>query len=122
MNFARSILHRHVLMILAAAEPIGAREELLQRALQFGRKRPATNHLAGALAYLSDARLIDRDIDALHAPIARLTEKGAAAIASSRDRRLTFRPFAESPASTTTTRAGRDRTRGRRALTWPKRS
>ncbi len=77
MNRWRTALHRRILRIALAAEPIGCSEALILMVMANTRRPPQPNHLAGALSYLERARLIARHCDDAVGPYITITRKGA---------------------------------------------
>lgn len=61
MKVAFASFRRRILRALDAAEPLGLDENLLRAVLAVGGQPPASNHVAGALAYLERAHLVRAD-------------------------------------------------------------
>jgi hypothetical protein len=68
---------RRILRALDAAGEIGLTESLLRSVLTVGARPPASNHVAGALAYLERAHMVSRAADLSVGTVWTLTEKGA---------------------------------------------
>ncbi len=72
----RSFQHR-ILRALDAAAPSALNEKMIGLVLQVGAQPPASNQVAGALAYLEKAHLARRDLSVADDPAWTLTEKGS---------------------------------------------
>jgi hypothetical protein len=100
VKVAFSSFRRRILRALEAAAEIGLSEELLRVVLSVGRQPPASNHVAGALAYLQRARLVNLSCAGSERRWT-LTEKGAWELKNAANhparRRRSFSPAAPPP-------------------------